>query len=335
MPGKAAIRAYLRSHASAAGRELREHLGISRQALNVHIREMVAAGAVVKAGTTRGARYYAAARAPAPRVGTRRHRLRGLDEARVYEQLRASLNLRSELRESVGAIVHYAFTEMLNNAIEHSGAEDCRVRAQLDAGGVLFEIKDRGVGVFASIAAKHDLPGEHDAMIELLKGRTTTMPEAHSGEGIFFTSKIGDRFVLRSHKIQIEWDRFRDDVFVSEPRFLPGTTVQFSIRRDSRARLEDVFNEFAPEEYDYRFEKTRVLVKLSQTRYVSRSEARRLVANLEKFAEVELDFRGVEQIGQGFADEVFRVFARSHPEVRIVVRNAGPAVDAMIRHARQ
>ena len=170
--------------------------------------------------------------------------------------------------------------------------------------------------------------------MELLKGRTTTMREAHTGEGIFFTSRAADRFVLRSHRIQVEWSRLRDDVFVSSPRFLKGTTVSFAIQRSSRLRLEAVFGKFAPEEYDFRFQKTRMLVKLVQPDYVSRSEARRLVANLEKFSEVVLDFRDVKSVGQGFADEVFRVFARRHPAIRITTENTNPAVDAMIRHAR-
>ena len=105
------------------------------------------------------------------------------------------------------------------------------------------------------------------------------------------------------------------------------------IRRDARTRLEDVFQRFAPEEYDYRFEKTRLQVKLLRSDYVSRSEAKRLLANLGKFTEVELDFRGVERVGQSFADEVFRVFARDHPETTIRATNANTAIAAMIRHA--
>jgi anti-sigma regulatory factor (Ser/Thr protein kinase) len=330
-----AILAYLRRHGSATGRELRDHLGVSRQALNVHIRALIGSGAVAKAGSTRGARYYAAERAAPPAVLTRRMRLLELDEDRVYEDVRTTLNLERALRPNVAAIVHYAFTEMLNNAIEHSGAPECTVRVQLEPGALSFEIRDRGIGAFASIAAKHGLPSEHDAMIELVKGKTTTMPEAHTGEGIFFTSKAADRFVLRSHRIQLEWDRLRDDVFVSEQRSVPGTNVRFAVRRDARTRLENVFNEYAPSEYDYRFEKTRVFVKLTRTEYISRSEAKRLTAGLDKFTEVELDFKGVKQMGQAFADEVFRVFASRHPRLRIHPRNASPAIDAMIRHAQR
>jgi anti-sigma regulatory factor (Ser/Thr protein kinase) len=300
----------------------------------MHVRALVAAGKVVRSGAARGARYMIRGRAPAAAVVSRTLRTRGLDEGRVWDELAAGLNLRRALRPNVEAIAHYALTEMLNNAIEHSEADRCSLRFRLDPGMLSFEIRDPGIGVFHSIASKLHLDGEHTALVELLKGRTTTMREAHTGEGIFFTSRAGDRFVLRSHRIKVEWSRLRDDVFVSNPRFLKGTTVSFAIQRNSRLRLEAVFGEFAPEEYDFRFQKTKVLVKLLQRDYVSRSEAKRLVANLEKFREIVLDFRDVKSVGQGFADEVFRVFAGRHPAIKIATENTNPAVDAMIRHAR-
>jgi hypothetical protein len=76
------------------------------------------------------------------------------------------------------------------------------------------------------------------------------------------------------------------------------------------------------------------LVKLLSQTCISQSEARRLLVNLDKFRRVELDFRNVESVGQGFADEVFRVFANNHPEIDLRPVNASPAVNAMIRHAR-
>ena len=91
-------------------------------------------------------------------------------------------------------------------------------------------------------------------------------------------------------------------------------------------------SEFASEEYDFRFEKTIVTVKFSAREYVSRSEARRLLARLEMFSEVVFDFAGVRSIGQGFADEIFRVFAQSHPRIVVTCRNVDPAVEVMIRH---
>lgn len=332
MDPKRKIRAYLSRRALATGGELRAHLGITRQALSVHLRGLVEAGDVVRLGATRGARYTLASRAPAATAIVRALRTPGLDEGRVWDELEVRLNLRRALRPNVEAIVRYAFTEMLNNAIEHSEAERCTVRLSLDAGSVSFEVRDPGVGVFHSIASKLHLADEETALIELLKGRTTTMREAHTGEGIFFTARAADRVVLGSHRIQVEWNRARDDVFVSKRRFLAGTDVRVAVQRSTTRRLEEVFGEFAPEEYDFQFQKTKVLVKLLRRDYVSRSEARRLVANLEKFREIVLDFRDVQAVGQGFADEVFRVFASRHPSILIRTENTNPVIDAMIRH---
>ncbi len=332
MDAKRRILVYLARRRSVASGELRAHLGISRQALSVHVRSLVEAGKVVRTGTARGARYMLRSRAPAAAVVSHALRTQGLDEGRVWDKVAVALNLRRALRPNAEAIAHYAFTEMLNNAIEHSEADRCAVRCSFDPSTFSFEVRDPGIGVFHSIASKLRLEDEQTALIELLKGRTTTMREAHTGEGIFFTSRAADRFVLRSHRIEVEWSRVKDDVFVSRRRYLEGTKVSFAIQCSSRRRLEDVFAQFAPEEYDFRFEKTRVLVKLLQRDFVSRSEARRLLANLEKFRDIVLDFRDVRSVGQGFADEVFRVFARRHPGISIATENTNPVIDAMIRH---
>lgn len=329
-----AIRGYVENEGSATGPELAANFGISQQAISLHLRELIAAGDIFKTGSTRAARYFPAAAAPEARQLKRDLDLTGLDESVVYEDVAIRLNF-SRLPANVEAIVHYAFTEMLNNAIDHSMADCCKIEVRIDAARVSFNVKDPGIGVFHSIAEKFDLPDEQTAMIELIKGKTTTMPEAHSGEGIFFVSKAADRFALRSHRLQIEWDRDRDDVFVSDPRHMKGTSVQFEIRQASRRRLENVFNEFAPEEYDFEFQKTRVLVRLLREDYVSRSEAKRLLHNLHRFSAIELDMRDVTNVGQGFAAEIFRVFASAHPEIDIRVINATKAVDAMIRHAQR
>ena len=326
---------YLAKHDSATSRDLCNSLNISRQAVNVHMRELINSGRVVKAGSTRAAYYYLAERVPQADEYQKTFSLNGLDESHIYEQVAITLNLNSALRDNLESVVNYAFTEMLNNAIDHSAAKKCHVRVKLDAASLNFEILDRGIGVFESIAEKLELEDEHAAMIELIKGKTTTMPEAHSGEGIFFTSKAADKFSLQSHSIKIDWDRARDDVFVSKTRYQKGTRVNFQLRRDSRTKLESVFAEFAPEEYDYQFLKTKVQIKLLKTEYISRSEARRLLLNLDKFSEIELDFKGVAQMGQGFADEVFRIFATKHPQIKIHAVNTDSVIEAMISHVSQ
>lgn len=334
MKPKQKILAFLARRVSATGGELREHLGFSRQALSLHLRSLLETHQIVRSGTTRGARYSLEGKAKKLATIARILPLRGCDEDRVWKQLAVQLNLERALRPNVLAMVRYAFTEMLNNAIDHSQAERCSIRFTVSASMVSFEIRDAGIGVFHSIASKHGLPDEETALVELLKGKTTTMPEAHAGEGIFFTSRIGDDFIVRSHRLQMEWKRAKHDVFVSQQRNLSGTAIHFTVHRSARHKLEAVFEEFAPEEYNFEFQKTKILVKLLRRDYVSRSEAKRLLANLEKFREISLDFRDVRSVGQGFADEVFRVFANRHPGIVIHPEHASPAVLAMINHVR-
>lgn len=334
MATKDKILEFLKRHETATSSEMCDLLGISRQALNVHLRSLINAGTVLKAGSTRSSHYFLPDKTLETYHYKRTFTLSGLDESRVYQQLAIILNLKQSLSENQESIVNYVFTEILNNAIDHSRALKCHVRVSLDAAQLKFEILDNGIGVFESIASKLTLEDEHAAMIELIKGKTTTMPEAHSGEGIFFSSKAADKFTLQSHAIEIEWDRVLDDVFVSKPRFQKGTRVSFLLRRDSRTKLENVFSEFAPEEYDFQFQKTKIMIKLLKTDYISRSEAKRLLMNLGKFREVELDFKSVKQLGQGFTDEVFRIFVDKNPQLIISTSNTNPAIQAMINHVR-
>jgi uncharacterized protein (DUF1330 family) len=70
-------------------------------------------------------------------------------------------------------------------------------------------------------------------------------------------------------------------------------------------------------------------------RFVSRSEAKRLCDGLERFRHVVLDFAGVEAVGQGFADEIFRVWASQHPEVELSPENMAPPVAFMVSRTRE
>jgi hypothetical protein len=104
-------------------------------------------------------------------------------------------------------------------------------------------------------------------------------------------------------------------------------------RKQKRSAIGDSL--VLPKEFDFQAEGARASVKLFKSNYIARSEARRLLANLENFREIVLDFRDVQSVGQGFADEVFRVFASRNPGIVIHSENTSPPVTAMIRHVGQ
>jgi biotin operon repressor len=329
---------YLRRKTPATGAELAELLGITRQAVNKHMRSLILAGKVSKVGSTRAAAYVLAGGTTArvtPRQIKKSYTLEGLAEDRVFDDVARLLDLEDSLSGQARTILRYAFTELLNNAIDHSRSRICSVRAAVDPYDCTFDIRDYGIGIFESIRSKFDLQDESAALRQLLKGKTTTMKDRHSGEGIFFVSKAADLLRIRSHKAQLIYDNQARDTIVEDARSVKGTEVSFRIRRQVRRNLAAIFREYAPEEFDLQFQKTRVLVRLHLKEYVSRSEARRLLSGLERFREVVLDFAGVRMIGQGFADEVFRVFPGQHAGISVYPENAPPSVAAMIRHVRE
>ncbi len=172
-----------------------------------------------------------------------------------------------------------------------------------------------------------------EAVSHLLKGKQTSDPTHHSGQGIFFTSKIADHFILESGKLRLVADNTKGDTFLADIRPIQGTRVHFDLRQRSKKSLKDLFDEFS--NADYQFDKTRVLVRLSAQhgQYVSRSEAKRLLFGLEKFRRIELDFKKIRGIGQGFADEIFRVFQSSHPKIKIQSLNTSKSVAFMIKRS--
>ncbi|MCA9644817.1 MAG: STAS-like domain-containing protein, partial [Myxococcales bacterium] len=68
-------------------------------------------------------------------------------------------------------------------------------------------------------------------------------------------------------------------------------------------------------------------------RFVSRAEAQALLRGMETLRDVRLDFKGVDGVGLGFAQEIFSVWQRAHPEVRLQVLNANAVVRRVLSQA--
>ena len=329
----------IRSKGATPSTQIQEATGLSRQAVNYHLKRLIQEGLVSKVGQTRGARYVPAGEA-AP-VGQRVHRTlvnEGLEEHRVFDDVATALNLGKTLNESALHIVRYAFTELLNNAIEHSSTQRIGIAAEVKPYDLEFRVTDQGVGIFQHLQQRLGLSSQAEALQLLLKGKATTDPDRHTGEGIFFSARSADRMRIASHRLAVAFLDGGRDVSSEQVDFLNGTRVEFEISRNTRREIREVFDAHGGAEFDYRFAKTRVQVTLSGAetgRLISRSEARRLLAGLDRFEVVELDFEGVVAIGQGFADEVFRVFPREHPNIQLLTAHAGEAIKAMIAHVRQ
>jgi len=143
-----------------------------------------------------------------------------------------------------------------------------------------------------------------EAIQNLLKGRLTTLPKLHSGEGIFFTSKVGSIFTLDSFGKELIIYNIINDLFLKNTEDITqGTKVFFEINTESQSRLNDVFREYTNQSGDDElgFDKTDVYVKLYVKGgvHISRSQARRILSGLEKFNVVVMDYDKIPMIGQG------------------------------------
>jgi anti-sigma regulatory factor (Ser/Thr protein kinase) len=325
---RGAIRELLAEQDSFTGGELARRLGVTRQAVHRTLQRLVAERSLVLEGAGRGARYRAAISGASRTFDTK-----GLEEHVVWEEMARAEPLQSA-RGNALAILRYALTEMVNNAIEHSGSDRVMVRTGLDGDRRLtFDVVDRGVGVFERVRRGLGLVKPIEALQELSKGKVTTMPLQHTGEGIFFVTKCGDAVEIASGGLRWQVDNVRGDQAIATAKpARRGTRVHFAIAKNTRRRLKDLFDTYT---HDLEFDTTRIVVKLFElgTSFVSRSEGKRLTQRLERFREAILDFSGVESVGQGFADEVFRVWAQAHPETRLVPIDMDETVEFMVRRA--
>ncbi len=306
-------------------------LEISKPPVIKRVRALVDDGYLVrKGGTTR----------PVYTKGPSRrelftYSLAGLAEDRVWFQ-----DVGPMLKDLPGNIVdiaHHGLTEMVNNAIDHSSGTKVWVYVDRDRSKVSMRVRDDGVGIFKKITHALGLPDERLALLELSKGKLTTDPQRHSGEGIFFTSRMFDEFRISSAGLIFSHDdEFERDYLFEHGVAKEGTAVDMVIRADSTRDISAVFNAYSSGPDDYSFAKTVVPVKLASIggeNLVSRSQAKRLMQRVDRFKTVMLDFEGIERIGQAFADEIFRVFANAHPDLELIPCRAATEVQQMIRRA--
>lgn len=255
--------------------------------------------------------------------------LLGLSEDVIWRRVAGDLGLSTE--SPAGKIMGYSFTEMLNNAIDHSDSETAAITWWTSPDQWSFEVRDHGVGAYLKLREGLHLASDFEAVQELSKGKRTTDRKRHTGEGIFFTTKVVDIFRMTSSGVRWTVDNLRRDTALGVVATSKGTSVVCQIDPQTDRSLADIFREFTR---DHAFVLTRPVVKLFGigTTFVSRSEARRLLDGLEAdFDTVEVDFAGITDVGQGFVDELLRVWPASHPGKTVVPTNMNPAVQFMVQ----
>lgn len=238
------------------------------------------------------------------------------------------------LPDPVARMAQHAFTELVNNAIAHSGGSMVTVSMRQTPQQLQLLVSDDGRGIFDAIGETYQITDPAQAMLELAKGKLSTRPDGHNGRGLFFTARLADVIDLHANAQafqQREWQR--EQWHRTRPACRQGSAVYVAFNLDTERRLDDVLRRYSLDGQGYGFERTVVplqLVTSAQCALASRAQAQRVALRLQRFRRVELDFDGLAEIGHGFADELLRVFAHEHPEVDLVPVNMAPRVAAMV-----
>ena len=305
---------------------LMARLDISRRRACGLLRKLVAMQWLQLDGTSRRPRYSPGAL----RQVVQRYALAGLQEDQAWRQDFAPF---FALPPTVLRMALHAFTELLNNAIDHSGGTQVTVSMRQTPLQVQLLVSDDGCGLFKRIAQHFAIDEPQLAMLELSKGKLSSAPDRHSGHGLFFSARLADVCDIHANAAAFQCRSWEQRPWRSgRPAMRQGTSIYMAIQLDTTRTLDAVLRAHSVEG-SYNFDRTEVPLHLlsgEARTLASRADARRVAARLGGFRCAEINFDGVDDIGHGFADELFRVFQRDNPGLLLVPVGMNRGVQAMV-----
>lgn len=97
---------------------------------------------------------------------------------------------------------------------------------------------------------------------------------------------------------------------------------------DFKDEILNLYNDIGQE-----FAELQVAVKpLFDGAPISRSQAKTMCSQLRECGRLIIDFDGVSWMGQGFAHQLFVVFAKEHPDIKLIPVNMNESVTKMHYH---
>jgi hypothetical protein len=203
------------------------------------------------------------------------------------------------LKPAVARVAQHVFGELLNNAIDHSGATTVTVSVRQTPTHLHMLVSDDGLGVFTQLARKADLPDAR-AALELAKGRAITPQRCSSAS----TRSSGQARPSSQPR--------------ARHRAAPDRRLQRLRLRGRPARLQPHPGAAARphrQRHDARLPRAGPLGRLAPGALRHRGAR----------------FEGVDDVGPSFIDEVFRVYAKAHPQVTLSPTKANARVAKLLQ----
>jgi anti-sigma regulatory factor (Ser/Thr protein kinase) len=325
------ITAAASEHSHDLALHVEERTGASHRAAMAALKRLLEAGWLTRSGTARRPVFSPGSL----RQVARSYTLYGLQEDLPWQRDFAP---HFSLPRHVERMVQHGFTELVNNAADHSGGSSVTVSLRQTPTHVQLLVSDDGCGVFDKICTAFNLEDTQHAMLELSKGRLTSAPDAHTGRGLFFSSQLADVFDIHANNTAYQRRAWESSGW-KKGRALPrqGSSIYMAIALNTTRTLDGVMEAWSTQGDGIEFDQTRVQLRLLTTEgqaLDSRAAARRVGSRLATFKRAEIDFDGVSDVGHGFTDELFRVFAKANPQIELVATNTTPRIEALVKSAR-
>lgn len=319
------------AHPQALPQHLCERLGVQRRCALRHLRELERHQWLRRVGTSRRLQY---------RPGALREVVRTYALAQLQEDIAWSRDFAPSLDVAthVARMAQHAFTELVNNAVDHSGGTRVVVSMRQTATQLQLLVSDDGQGLFDVVGAHFGIPDPTLAMLELAKGKLSSQPGRHSGRGLYFTARVADVIDVHANASAFQQRQWQPDQWLPvRSACRGGTSVYVAICLDTERTLDAVMRRASLDGSGPGFDRTVVPLKLiagAAGVLESRALARRVAARLASFRRAEVDFQGIADVGYAFADELFRVFGREQPALRLEALNMTPAVAVQVEEIR-
>ena len=167
------------------------------------------------------------------------------------------------LPDGVARLARHAFTELLNNAIDHSGGTTVTVSMRQTPSHVQLLVSDDGCGLFEHIGQAFAIDEPKLAMLELSKGKLSSQPDWHTGRGLYFTARIADVLDVHANAAAFQHRAWQANRWQPvRPATQQGTSVFVAFALDTRRSLDEVMRAHSLDGQGYGFERTVVPLQL-------------------------------------------------------------------------
>ena len=154
MNQKESILTIIRKRGWTTTKNVAEFFKISRARAHVLLHQLREEGEVVLIGKTNTAKYFIASDHDAVQKAKSnishiflRLKNKNLSEDAVFTRIENETGILIDVQDNIKRIFQYAFTEMLNNAIDHSRSERIEIECRKTSTALVFNVRDYGIGI--------------------------------------------------------------------------------------------------------------------------------------------------------------------------------------------